>query len=67
MLFIIMIVRGIHNSEVKPNRISKSVAAEHTFNENLTSEIFMIEQLEQIATALEKRLKKHKISEKQLP
>ena len=58
------IVRGIHTSEVKPNRISKSVAAEHTFNENLTSEIFMQERLEQIAAELEKRLKKYNISGK---
>jgi DNA polymerase-4 len=58
------IVRGIHNSEVKPNRISKSVAAEHTFNENLTSEIFMQERLEHIAAELEKRLKKYNISGK---
>lgn len=62
--FYFNIVRGIHNSEVKPNRISKSVAAEHTFNENLTSEIFMQEQLERIAAELEKRLKKHSISGK---
>jgi len=58
------IVRGIHNSEVKPNRISKSVAAEHTFNENLTSEIFMQQRLDQIAAELEKRLKKQNISGK---
>ena len=58
------IVRGIHNSEVKPNRISKSVAAEHTFNENLTSEIFMQEKLVQIAGELENRLKKYKLSGK---
>ena len=58
------IVRGIHNSEVKPNRVSKSVAAEHTFNENLTSEIFMQERLELIAAELEKRLKKYNISGK---
>ena len=58
------IVRGIHNSEVKPNRITKSVAAEHTFNENLTSEIFMQERLERIASELEKRLKKYNISGK---
>lgn len=58
------IVRGIHNSEVKPNRISKSVAAEHTFNENLTSEIYMQQRLEQIASELERRLKKHNISGK---
>jgi len=58
------IVRGIHTSAVKPNRIAKSVAAEHTFNENLTSEIFMIERLERIAGELENRLKKHNISGK---
>ena len=58
------IVRGIHNSEVKPNRTTKSVAAEHTFDTNLTSEIFMAERLEQIAAELERRLQKHKISGK---
>ena len=58
------IVRGIHNSEVKPNRTTKSVAAEHTFNENLTSEVFMSERLERIAQELEKRLKKYSISGK---
>lgn len=58
------IARGIHNSSVKPNRIAKSVAAEHTFNENLTSEIFMVERLERIANELERRLKKYNISGK---
>ena len=63
-LFYYTIVRGIHNSQVKPNRISKSVAAEHTFYQNLTSEIFMVEKLERIAAELEKRLKKYHISGK---
>ena len=58
------IVRGIHNSEVKPNRTTKSVAAEHTFDHNLTSEIFMAEKLEQIASEVGKRLAKHGISGK---
>lgn len=58
------VVRGIHNSEVKSNRITKSVAAEHTFDVNLSSEIFMLEKLEKIATELERRLKKHRISGK---
>lgn len=58
------VVRGIHNSEVKSDRITKSVAAEHTFDVNLSSEIFMIEQLENIAISLEKRLKKHQIAGK---
>jgi DNA polymerase-4 len=58
------VVRGIHNSEVKSNRITKSVAAEHTFDINLSSEVFMIEKLEKIAQELERRLKKHQISGK---
>ena len=58
------VVRGIHNSEVKPNRIPKSVGAERTFDENLSSEIFMLQRLENIAKELEKRLKKSKISGK---
>lgn len=58
------IVRGIHNSEVKPNRIRKSIAAEHTFSKNLTSEIFMMQELEKISEELEKRLLKSKVSGK---
>lgn len=58
------VVRGIHNSEVKSHRIAKSVAAEHTFDSNLSSEIFMLEKLEKIALELERRLKKHQISGK---
>lgn len=58
------IVRGIHNSEVKPERTAKSVATEHTFRENLTSEIFMLEKLEMIADELENRLKRYNIAGK---
>ena len=58
------IVRGIHNSAVKPNRKIKSVGAERTFGENLSSEIFMEERLQSIAKELEKRLQKSKISGK---
>jgi len=58
------IVRGIHNSEVKPNRIQKSVAAEHTFTKNLTSEIYMLDRLDKIAAELETRLLKSKIAGK---
>ena len=58
------VVRGIHTSEVKPHRIPKSVGAERTFNENLSSEIFMLERLEHIAVELERRLKKSKIAGK---
>lgn len=62
--FYYQVVRGIHTSEVKPNRITKSVAAEHTFDANLSSEIFMLEQLETIAVNLERRLKKYNIAGK---
>lgn len=58
------VVRGIHNSPVQPKRTTKSVAAEHTFDVNLSSEIFMLEQLESIAAHLEKRLQRHAISGK---
>jgi DNA polymerase-4 len=62
--FYFNVVRGIHNSEVKADRITKSVAAEHTFDSNLSSEIFMLEKLESIAISLEKRLNKHKVAGK---
>ena len=58
------VVRGIHNSEVKPNRIRKSLAAERTFNENLSSEIFMIEKLDHIAEEVSRRLSKSKVAGK---
>lgn len=62
--FYFNVVRGIHNSEVKADRITKSVAAEHTFEVNLSSEIFMMEKLESIAIGLEKRLKKYNVAGK---
>ena len=49
------VVRGIHNSPVQAKRTTKSVAAEHTFDVNLSSEIFMLEQLESISRQIEKR------------
>ncbi len=63
-IFYYHVVRGIHNSEVKPHRIPKSVGAERTFSENLSSEVFMLERLEQIAQELERRLQKSKIAGK---
>ncbi|MEL0455161.1 DNA polymerase IV [Flavobacteriaceae bacterium SZ-1-7] len=58
------VVRGIHNSEVKPNRIRKSLAAERTFSENLSSEVFMLKKLEHIAEEVSRRLNKSKVSGK---
>jgi len=58
------VVRGNHNSPVKPSRTRKSLAAERTFSENITSEIFMLKKLETIAEEVERRLKKSKIAGK---
>ncbi len=58
------VVRGVHTSEVKPHRIPKSVGAERTFSENLSSEIFMLEKLEHIANELDRRLKKSNLAGK---
>ena len=58
------VVRGNHNSTVKPHRTPKSVGAERTFSKNLSSEVFMLERLEQIANELERRLKKSKLAGK---
>ncbi|HNQ28234.1 MAG TPA: DNA polymerase IV [Aquaticitalea sp.] len=58
------VVRGIHNGEVKPSRTRKSLAAERTFNENLSSEIFMIKKLEKIAIEVAKRMENGKVAGK---
>lgn len=58
------IVRGIQNSKVKSTRIQKSLAAEHTFSENISSEIFMLERLEEIAFEVESRLQKRSLAGK---
>ncbi len=58
------VVRGIHLSTVKPHRIPKSLGAERTFSENLSSEIFMKERLMHISEELEKRIKKSGVAGK---
>ena len=58
------VVRGIHTSPVKSVRIAKSVGAERTFSENLSSEIYMEERLKEIVKALQKRMGKRKIAGK---
>lgn len=63
-LYYYQICRGIHNSQVKPNRTIKSVGAERTFFENLSSEVFLEEKIISIANELEKRLQKSKIAGK---
>lgn len=58
------VVRGVHLSEVKPNRIRKSLGAERTFDTNISSEIFMMERLQNIAEEIERRLHKSKVAGK---
>ena len=58
------VVRGIHTSSVKPDRIRKSLGAERTFSENISSEIFMIERLQNIADEIERRMAKTSIAGK---
>ena len=58
------VVRGIHNSEVKPHRIQKSVAVEETFWENLLDEEAVFKQLKIISEELEIRLSKKEIKGK---
>ncbi|WP_043023800.1 DNA polymerase IV [Fluviicola taffensis] len=58
------IVRGIQYSKVKPNRIRKSFAVEHTYFSEIYSKRKILENLEQIALDLERRMKKKSVSGK---
>ena len=60
------VVRGIHNSEVKPHRIQKSVGVEETFWENLLDEDSVFQQMQIISEELETRLSKKEIRGKTL-
>ena len=55
------IVRGLQHSPVRPSRTRKSLAVERTFQKNLTSELFMMERLEEIAKKVAFRLKQHQL------
>jgi len=57
-------VRGIHTSPVKASRIPKSMGAERTFKENLSSELFLEEKIKAVADELEKRINRNKASGK---
>lgn len=56
--------RGIHLSPVKPERQRKSLGAERTFKDNISSEIFLSERLDHIANEVAKRLEKQKVAGK---
>ena len=59
-----MYKRQKHFSPVKPNRIRKSLAAERTFSNNLSSEIFLIDKLDQISNEVSNRLMNNHIAGK---
>ena len=50
------IVRGIHLSEVQPNRLRKSLSAENTFETDLAKEEQWIQALEEIFEELKRRI-----------
>ena len=52
------IVRGIHRSAVKPDRIRKSIGAERTYDVDLRSDEEMREKLKKIAEKVSERAKK---------
>ncbi|MEC4112746.1 DNA polymerase IV [Myroides pelagicus] len=58
------LVRGIQDSPVRPNRTIKSLGTERTFDENLSSEIFLLEKLDGLVQELSLRLKKSNVSGK---
>jgi len=57
-------VRGIQHSEVKPNRLRKSIAAERTFTFDLYSLDQIKEKLDSISDELERRIKKSNVKGK---
>ena len=61
-IYYYQVVRGVHNSPVKPHRTPKSVGVERTFEKNLSSEFFLEEKLKNIAENLEMRLSKNKLA-----
>ncbi|MDM1397149.1 DNA polymerase IV [Myroides odoratimimus] len=58
------IVRGLSNSPVRPNRTIKSVGTERTFDENLSSEVFIETKLDMLVEELSLRLKKQNLGGK---
>jgi len=58
------IVRGIQHSEVKPNRLRKSIAAEKTFTQDIISSALLLEKLKLIAEELGKRMNRAQVKGK---
>ena len=60
------VARGIHHSDVKPNRIRKSIAVENTYWENLNNEQEIETELDHIAEELLERAARNTIKGKTL-
>jgi len=58
------IARAVDNREVNPNRIRKSIGAERTFEDDLTSEVDTIEQTRRILEILMERIHKSRVKGK---
>lgn len=58
------IARGISNSPVSPNKLPKSIGAERTFAENLTSVVYLEERLTDICEEVFNRLQKRNLAGK---
>jgi len=59
--FYFKIVRGIDNREVRPDRETKSVSAEDTFAEDESDVDVLLEEIEELAAIVVKRLSNHKL------
>jgi len=57
--FFFEIVRGIDERQVEPNRETKSIGAEDTFQKDLLTKEDMVPELEKIAMIVHDRLRKH--------
>ncbi len=57
-----LVSRGVHHSQVKPERTRKSLGAERTFSDNISSEVFLEEKLKHIAEEVSKRLKRQNVA-----
>jgi DNA polymerase-4 len=56
------IVRGVQKSNVQPDRVRKSIAAERTFNKDIAQVDFLKEKLDHIIEELIRRTQKTKVS-----
>ena len=61
------IARAQDDRAVEPNRVRKSIGAENSFAQDLSDKTTILQELEEIARTLHKRLKKHQTTGRTLP